>query len=176
VLRLSARGYNDDGSIGQEFDHLLLQVHAPDDPETAWLVDVGWGDGPLEPLFLLEPDVQRQGGRAFQLKPETCYLILAEKKVDGSWLRFYRFNLRPFQLPDFEPMCAYHQNSPESIFTQKRLVTIQRPDGQVTLSDQRLITTCETGLRGSGQREERMLAGEAEIRQILLDVFGIDLT
>jgi N-hydroxyarylamine O-acetyltransferase len=173
VLRLAGRGFNDDGSIGAEFDHLLLQVHAPDDPESAWLVDVGWGDGPLEPLLLLDPGIQRQGGRAFQIQPDGCHLVLTEKKADGSWLRFYRFNLRPFQLVDFEPMCSYHQSSPASIFTQKRLVTIQRPEGRDTLSGLRLIITSETGLRGSGQREERLLSGEEAVKSVLAALFGI---
>jgi N-hydroxyarylamine O-acetyltransferase len=175
VLRLSARGYNDGGTYGKEFDHLLLQVHAPDDPETAWLVDVGWGDGPLEPLLLLEPGIQRQRGRVFQLQPDGCYLILAEKKVYGSWLPFYRFNLHPYDLTDFGAMCMYHQSSPDSIFTQKRLATIQHLDGRVTLSNRRLIVTCESGLRGSGLRQERELSGEDEMRQVLAEVFGIIL-
>jgi N-hydroxyarylamine O-acetyltransferase len=173
VLRLSARGCNDDGTYGKEFDHLLLQVHAPDDPETAWLVDVGWGDGPLEPLLLLEPGLQRQHGRVFQLQPDGCHLILAEKKFDGSWLPFYRFNLHPFELTDFQEMCVYHQSSPDSIFTQKRVATIQHMDGRVTLTNHRLIVTRESGLRGSGLRQERELNDEDEVRQVLAETFGI---
>jgi N-hydroxyarylamine O-acetyltransferase len=173
VLRLSARGYNDDGTYGKEFDHLFLQVHAGDDPETARLVDVGWGDGPLEPLRLLDTHPQRLGGRVFQLQPDTCCLILSEKKVDGSWLPFYRFNLRPYTLDDFTPMCAYHQSSPDSIFTQKRIAVLQRPDGRDTLSELRLVQTRETGLRGSGERIERLLNGESEMHQVLADLFGI---
>jgi N-hydroxyarylamine O-acetyltransferase len=175
VLHLAARGYNDDGTYGKEFDHLLLQVHAPDDPETAWLVDAGWGDGPLEPLLLLEPGLQRQRGRAFQLQPDGCHLILSEKKFDGSWLPFYRFNLHPFALTDFQAMCMYHQSSPYSIFTQKRLATMQHLDGRVTLSNRRLIVTRESGLRGSRQRQERELSGEDEMRQVLAGMFGIIL-
>jgi N-hydroxyarylamine O-acetyltransferase len=68
------------------------------------------------------------------------------------------------------------QSSPDSIFTQKRLATISRPDGRITLSDMRLITTRETGLRGSGEREERTLSSEAEVNQVLLEVFGIDVS
>jgi N-hydroxyarylamine O-acetyltransferase len=176
VLRLSASGHKDDGSYAQEFDHLILQVHEPDDPETVWLVDVGWGDGPLEPLRMLEPGIQRQGGRVFQLQPDTCYLVLNEKTADDEWLKLYRFNLRPYPISEFQPMCNYHQSSPDSIFTQKRLATISRPDGRITLSDMRLITTRETGLRGSGEREERTLSSEAEVNQVLLEVFGIDVS
>jgi N-hydroxyarylamine O-acetyltransferase len=175
VLRLSASSLNDDGSYTALFDHLILQVHAPDDPETAWLVDVGWGDGPLEPLRMLEPGVQRQGGRVFQLQPDTCNLVLAEKTAQETWHPMFRFDLRAYDLEEFAPMCQYHQTSPDSIFTQKRIATLLRPDGRITLSDLRLITTRESGLRGSGMREERQLGSEDEFRVTLRGQFGIVL-
>jgi N-hydroxyarylamine O-acetyltransferase len=175
VLRLSASSANDDGSYSAAFDHLILQVHAPDDPETAWLVDVGWGDGPLEPLRMLEMGPQRQGGRVFRLQPETCYLALEEQTAEGDWLRHYRFNLVPFPLEAFAGMCHYHQASPESIFTQKRLATRFLPDGRATLTGLRLVLTRGTGPRGSNTKEERDLRDEGEARRVLAEIFGITL-
>lgn len=66
VLRLSASSVSDDGAYLADFEHLALQVQSVDDPETAWLVDVGWGDGPSEPLRLLEMDAQERDGRVFR--------------------------------------------------------------------------------------------------------------
>lgn len=175
VLRLSASSANDDSSYAPEFDHLIHQVHVPDDPETAWLVDVGWGDGPLEPLRMLEMGLQRQSGRVFRFQPDTCYLVLEELAADGRWLKHYRFNLVPHSLDEIAGMCHYHQTSPESMFTQKRLATIFLPDGRVTLSDLRLIRTHGTGVHGSNLKEERDLFDEEEARQVLRVIFGIDL-
>ncbi len=174
VLRLSASSANDDGSYASEFGHLILQVHVPDDPETAWLVDVGWGDGPLEPLRMLEMGPQRQGGRVFRFQPDTCYLVLEERTADGRWLKHYRFNLVPHSLDEFAGMCHYHQTSPESMFTQKRLATLYLPDGRVTLSGLRLIYTRGNGACGSNPKEERELSNEEEACQVLREIFGID--
>ncbi len=51
VTLLSARSINADGSLSQDYDHLVLIAQAPDDP-TRWLVDVGYGDSSIEPLRL----------------------------------------------------------------------------------------------------------------------------
>ena len=64
-------------------------------------------------------------------------------------------------------MCRYHQTSPQSHFTRKRVCSLATPDGRVTLSDLRLITT-----RG-GVREERMLASEEEHAAMLRELFGV---
>jgi len=64
-------------------------------------------------------------------------------------------------------MCLYHQTSPQSHFTQKRICSLATPDGRVTLSDLRLITT------RNGVREERMLETEAEHTVALRELFGI---
>ena len=66
-------------------------------------------------------------------------------------------------------MCHYHQTSPRSHFTQRRLCSLATPDGRVTLSGMRLITT------QSGERQERELADEREYDQALRQLFGIEL-
>jgi N-hydroxyarylamine O-acetyltransferase len=178
VVLLSAAGANDDGSYAHEFDHLLLQVHGAREVNSSedngpWLVDVGWGNGPLEPLQMLEMGVQRQGDRSFKIVPESCWLVLTEKVIEegqaARWIKHYAFTLRPRSREEFDEMCQYHQISPESIFTQKRICSLYVPGGRVSLSKNRLITT-----RG-GSREERDLADEGEVRRVLKDQFGIDL-
>lgn len=173
VTRLNARGINDDGSYSIEFDHLALAVRAPANPGATWLVDVGWGNGPLEPLRLSAEDEQRQGERLFRLRAVGEYLHLEEAlaRYSGSreWIGHYAFTLQPHVLEDFAAACLYQQTSPESIFTRKRMCTLYLPDGRVTLSDLRLITT-----RG-GVREERDLPGEDAARQVLVEWFGVVL-
>ncbi len=185
VTLLNARGVNDDGSYAIEFDHLALMVHCPRDaayradrsgpaaPATPWLADIGWGNGPLEPLRLVEAVEQRQEERLFRLVREKEYLVLEEQaaREDGGphWISHYAFTLQPRTTADFLPACQYHSTSPRSIFTQKRLCTLYLPDGRATLSEKRLILT------RAGVREERELSGEAEERQVLKEVFGIDL-
>ena len=66
-------------------------------------------------------------------------------------------------------MCRYHQTSPESSFTRRRVCTRATPDGRITLSDRRLITT------RAGERQERELADEDEVRAVLREWFGVEL-
>lgn len=174
VTLMNARGLEDDGSYGPEFDHLALKVLSPDQPE-AWLVDAGWGNGPIQPLKLLDTGLQRQAGRAFQIQRQGEYLVLAERlEGEGRWIQHYAFTLQPHELRDFYDCCLYHQTSPASTFTRKRICSLFLEDGHLTLSDspeagRRLITT------RNGSREERAVGDEAEFRQILKDMFGVDL-
>lgn len=167
---LSAASANDDGSFLADFEHMALRVICPDDRGQAWLADVGWGNGFLEPLRLEPGLVQRQSQRVYRLEPQEERLIFAEQQQPDSWLWHYRFSLQPRRLAEFDEMCAYMQSSPDSLFTQKQLCTRFSPDGRITLSNLKLITTGAGGLR-----EERVLSGEAEARAVLKDLFGIDL-
>lgn len=65
-------------------------------------------------------------------------------------------------------MCLYYQTSPQSHFTRARLCTLATPEGRVTLSGTRLITTDE-----GGGRRERTLAGEREYEEALREYFGV---
>jgi N-hydroxyarylamine O-acetyltransferase len=171
---MNARSLEDDGSYGPEYDHLALQVLCPDD-SIPWLVDVGWGNGPFEPLNLSDTGVQRQGNRAFQLQHAGEYLELAEQLVEnGRWIKHYAFTQQPYTLQDFSACCQFHQTSPNSIFTSKRICSIFLKDGHVTLSDSpsggcRLITTRH------GAREERPISSEVEFRQVLREVFSVHI-
>ncbi len=63
VTLLSAQVAHQDGSFGQEFDHLALRV----DLEEPWLADVGFGDCFLDPLRLDSREDQPQNGRVYRL-------------------------------------------------------------------------------------------------------------
>jgi N-hydroxyarylamine O-acetyltransferase len=185
VVLLNARGVRDDGAYSREFDHMALQVTCPDEPERPWLVDVGWGNGPLAPLRLDEPGVQSQGERLFKIHREDEYFLLTEHipeealekglAEDGPdvkearWIKHYAFTLIPRAYEDFYECCQYHSTSPDSFFAHGRLCSLFLPNGRITLSELHLITTRD------GIREERSLAGEDEFRVILKDWFAIDL-
>ncbi len=172
VTLLNAQGVNDDGSYAMEFDHLALLVACPGDGETRWLADVGFGDGPLEPLRLVTETEQSQGDRAFKIRTEGSYLLLTEQVVreEGrrEWIKHYVFTLQPHEYADFFAACQYHSTSPKSMFTQKRLCTLFLPDGRVTLSERQLILTRD------GVREAREIR-EDEVPQVLKTYFDVIL-
>jgi N-hydroxyarylamine O-acetyltransferase len=131
VTLLSARVPQPDGSDGPEFDHLTLRV----DLEESWLADVGFGDSFMEPLRLKTGIEQEQDGRRFRIVDFGELLHVERAEPGGGWKREYSFTLKPRHLREFAGMCHYHQTSPESPFTRKRLCTIATPEGRITLSD-----------------------------------------
>jgi len=164
VTLLSAEVAHDAGGFSPEFDHLALLVHLTED----WLVDVGFGDSFLRPVRLTEDFEQVQGERAYRFERLGDYWVLQHK--ENGWISSYRFTLYPYKLTDFVERCHFHQSSPESHFTQKRLCTLATPSGRVTLSEQKLIVTTEKG------RQERLLANRDEYLAALAEQFGIFLS
>lgn len=163
VAMLSASVAKNEGGFGPDFDHMTLMVSLKE----RWLVDVGFGDSFQQPLLIDSRDVQPEGERSYQLEDDGSYLVLKEKKNDGEWKAQYRFSLQPWGLGDYEEMCRYHQTSPQSTFTQKRLCSMAKPNGRATLSDMRLIETV------GEEKRERILADESEYKATLEKEFGI---
>jgi len=165
VTLLSARVPRDDGSHSPEFDHLALRVEL-DEP---WLADVGFGDSFVEPLRLQVDLEQPQDKRNFRIVDEGGFLHMEMAEGGKGWRRQYSFTLEPRKLEDFAPMCHYHQTSPDSPFTRKKVCSLATPNGRVTLADGKLIET-----RG-GVREESALDSEEQWRAALQRHFGVVL-
>lgn len=170
VELLSARVGGSDRELCQEFDHLTLKVSCPiGSGDQAWLADVGFGDAFLAPLILGRADEQIDGLRAYRLEQLGDSVWLWERDFAGQWSRQYRFTIEPRAFTDFAAMCVYHQTSPTSLFTQKRVVTRATPTGRVTLRDQRLIMTRQ------GVPTDWPVTGDDDYRARLRQHFGIDL-
>lgn len=167
VEMISAEVANAEGAYGPEFDHLALLVTL----DERWLADVGFGDSFREPLSLDKKGEQRQDGRSYRIDSAGDRLILQWRdEQDSEWKAQYRFTLRPFEYADFEEICRYHQTSPLSHFRQNRICSRATPDGRVTLSGMKLITTSS-----QSQRQERLLNNEEEVALVLREYFGIVL-
>lgn len=162
---LSARVARQDASFGPEFDHLTLRV----DLDRPWLADVGFGESFIEPLRLLPGIAQKDGSQIYRVSENAGALQLEKWDTDGTWKAQYRFTLQARQIQEFAEMCDYHQTSPDSSFTRKRLCTRATPEGRITLSDLKLI------IARDGKKEERMLASEEEWRTALRQYFDIVL-
>jgi N-hydroxyarylamine O-acetyltransferase len=165
VSLLSARVPRENGTRTPEFDHLALRV----DLKEPWLADVGFGDSFLDPLRLQAGLEQAQDGHNFRITEREGWLEVERMEQDGSWKVRYFFRLRPRRLTEFAPMCDYHQTSPQSPFTRKRVCTKPTPEGRVTLADQRLIVT-----KGK-EKTETLLDSDEEWRIALRKYFGVVL-
>ena len=162
---LSACVTGADGRLGPEFDHLTLMIELDD----RWLVDVGFGDSFRRPLRLDARGEQLDPVGAFRIVETDDRWALERRDDDGTWSEQYRFSLTSRALPDFAPMCRYHQGSPDSIFTRKRVCSLALPEGRVSLSDRRLIVTTQR------QRTETEIPDDAQYLAVLRERFGIQL-
>jgi N-hydroxyarylamine O-acetyltransferase len=131
-----------------------------------WLADVGFGDSFVEPLSLDDPREQIQRGVGYKIEKEGEHLTVKERQPGREWSSSYQFTLQPRALPAFAAMCRWQQTAPESHFTQKLICSRATPDGRITLSDDRLITTRKE------KREERLLDAR-ERQEVLAEQFGI---
>jgi N-hydroxyarylamine O-acetyltransferase len=163
VTLLSARVPAGDGSYSPEFDHLTLRV----DLNEPWLADVGFGDCFVDPLRLEVGLEQEERGNCFRIVEAGESLRLERRDADAAWRTEYLFSLKPHRLEEFADMCRYHQTSPKSPFTRKRVCSLAREDGRITLSDMKLITTRD------GRREERLLETDVEWQGALAQHFGM---
>ncbi|HKE59131.1 MAG TPA: arylamine N-acetyltransferase [Pyrinomonadaceae bacterium] len=165
VAMLSAGVARPQGGFSPDFDHMTLMVTPPNSER--WLADVGFGESFVEPLRLDERAEQAEGTQSFRIVTENGHLILMNRKHGEEWTAQYRFTLQPYSYADYEEMCHFHQTSPDSHFTKARLCSLATPDGRITLSDMRLITT------SAKHRDERLIATAEEYARVLRDEFGI---
>ena len=164
VERLSAQVANATGEFSCDFDHMTLLVTL-DEP---WLVDVGFGESFIEPLRVDERGPQLQAGRAYRIEAADNYLVgLQLDDMENAWKPFYRFTLTPYDYPDFEELCCFHQTSPESHFTQNRICSMLTPSGRISLTDTRLIVT------ERDERSEQPIASPEQYERLLREHFGI---
>lgn len=164
VELLAAEVSDGEGNWGIAFDHIALRVKLNPDR----LADVGFGDSFIEPLLL--------EGTGAQTQERGCYNIISRGQYkiyqmldNGSWRDQYRFTLEPHALIDFSGGCEYHQTSPASGMTKRRVCSRATPEGRITLSDMKWITT------KNGEREMHLLSDDAEYWAILWKYFKIRL-
>ena len=156
VMRAQRR----DTSIG---NHLILCV----DLDEPYLVDVGLGDGPIEPIPLREGAYQ-QGWRTMRL----------ERLKDGWW-RFHNderamapsfdFEHRPADWDLLAQKCRWQQSNPDSRFVQNAICLWHRPDGIVAMVGRVLKTTSQRGIT------EHIVGSADEYVSTLAKSFGLQL-
>jgi N-hydroxyarylamine O-acetyltransferase len=166
VERLSARVLDGEGTAGPPFDHLALQVTIGGEH---WLADVGFGDGFERPLRLCPGVIQAQSDREYRLRHEGQEWLVEERRSTVGWRGLYWVGEQPRRLEEFTDRCHYHQTAQSSPFTRGRLCTRATPRGRLTLSGRRLIEA------DRGERRERELGSEDEVRQALREHFAIVL-
>lgn len=122
--------------FGRPYDHMAIVVNLNNQK---WLVDVGFGDGPITPLKINVGEVQMDYTRYWRIDTDPDENLILRMSNDTNYFKSkYLFTTDEKQLIQFMEMCEYHQNSQDSPFTQKKLVTLLTNNGRVTLTDRHL--------------------------------------
>lgn len=108
-----------------ERNHLVLLVQL----EQPYLVDVGFGNGFLEPLPLVEGEYEQDGFVYKLRRGEERWQF--ENHANGG--PGFDFTLAPHALSDFAEQCHELQTSPDSGFVRLTVCHRRTPDGVVSL-------------------------------------------
>ncbi|MBL8007035.1 MAG: arylamine N-acetyltransferase [Ignavibacteria bacterium] len=142
VKMISARVNSGDGKYGEEFDHLAIVVEL----DELWLADVGFGDSFIEPVSVNMNKSQKNLNGWFKISKSDSeiyseYLKISKSYDNTEYSDEYIFTLKERKWYEFNEMNIYHQTSPDSPFTRKKLCTIAKENGRITLTDQKLTVT-----------------------------------
>jgi N-hydroxyarylamine O-acetyltransferase len=162
---ISARVSHGDGTFGAEYDHLAILVQIGD---TEYLVDVGFGDFAAEPLKFVLNVEQIDDNGIFLIRKQTDEYFEVVKKNGKDWKSEYIFKDSARDLAEFAGMCDFHQTSPESHFTRRKVCSIMTENGRKTLTDKKFIETKD------GEKHETEVNSDDEFYQILEREFGIE--
>jgi N-hydroxyarylamine O-acetyltransferase len=154
----------DDGMRPRTHMLLLLEL-----PEGRYIADVGFGGLTLTaPLALDAHGVQPTPHEGFRIvRDGTVYAV--EAQVGGAAKTLYRFDLQPQRRIDIEVLNHFVATHPSSPFLVSLMAARAAPDGRYALRDNRLTA------RRAGAVEQREIGTAAELRQVLVEVFGIEV-
>lgn len=161
---IAARVFKD-GQLGREMDHAAILVHME---QKAYLVDVGFGDSFLSPKIVYPGELQMDYNRYFRIDKNADGNYTLSKSEDSiSFEEQYLFSKQKRQWIEFIDMCNFHQHNPASHFTRKKIISVAKPDGRLTLSDQKLVN------HKLGERHEQPILNHDEFCVLLEQHFGI---
>jgi len=162
---VSARVFDIAEKYGDEFDHLAVIVSFHNEQ---WLTDVGFGEFAFSPLKILTGIEQKDERGIFRINQFDEEYIAVQKQIPGGWKNEYLFSLIPRNISEFSEKCYYHQTSPDSHFTQKKLCSIPTQNGRITLTDKSLKITNNESI------EEKEIKNEEQFYQLLKEYFSIE--
>ncbi|MGW5753644.1 arylamine N-acetyltransferase family protein [Nocardia rhamnosiphila] len=153
--------------------HALLRVTTADD-DRAWLCDVGFGSGPLEPLELTARDDEFTAGAwRFRLEhgadEQGAELWILHHFSRNGWLTRRTFTMNPQYRIDQAVGNHYVSTSPHSPFTTRPIAQRFHPEVHHMLDGVTLITGYPDG---TGETRD---VARTDVPKILAEIFDIEL-
>lgn len=160
--QVSARVYDKEKGYGKEFDHLAIIVTIDSEE---YLSDVGFGDFTFEPLKIDIGEIQNDERGTFIIDKHDDNYLSVNKVENGEITPTYIFRPEKRDFKEFQKMCEYHQTSPDSSFTQKRLISLPTIGGRITITANKLKIT------ELGSTTVLEIKDEDEFKQYLISLF-----
>lgn len=166
AIRVSARVYDPNKGYGKEFDHFSIIVTINN---TKYLTDVGFGEFTFEPLEIQLGIIQNDERGNYLIDNYENKYFRVNKVQKEQLTSEYIFSETARTFLEFEEMCIYHQTSPDSHFTRKRLITLPTENGRITISGNTLK------IKEFDLMTEILLKNETEFKNELLKKFKVKI-
>lgn len=121
-----------------DFSHMALIVTIDN---LSYLVDVGNGKSFGNPLNIHNIYTSQSEGTLATVKPYNSEYYGLYYFIKNKWTIRYIFNLNKKVRADFKEVCHFVEFSPQSPFTQNKLVSMLFDTKRVTLSSEKLSST-----------------------------------
>jgi N-hydroxyarylamine O-acetyltransferase len=150
-----------EASIG---NHLVLKVELD---EGVYLADVGFGDGPIDPVRITPGEFHSHGFAYMLAQADTDWWRLHNHPFGGA--ASFDFRLHAADESVLAERCRYLQTAPTSSFVQTLVVQRYTSAGLTTLRGRVLRRTTPTG------HTERLLQNAGEFDRALQSEFGLEI-
>lgn len=155
------------GIYGADFGHIALITNIGGEQ---YLLDVGFGDGFIEPLKLVYNTPQRQYGTYYRFRSLPAGEVLLEKSADDKeYQQMFKFTRVLRTLSEFSPLCEFHQFAPQAPFNKQALCTRPTLTGRITLSNKSL------SIKKGKEKQDMQVATPADFDALLEQLFNIRL-
>jgi N-hydroxyarylamine O-acetyltransferase len=157
---------NERGASGLA-NHLCLLVRMPDDPDSIYLADVGFGGSMIEPIPLLASQHEQAPFRIGLRQLDDGHWQFQEKS--GADTVSYDFLAEPGSEAAMSERCKQLQTDPSSSFILNLVAQKRTPETHVSLRGRVLTITTVTG------KETQTLQSRAELTDTLRNTFQLDV-
>lgn len=132
---ISARVHTKNGEYSPDYDHLAIIVNIENQE---YLVDVGFGKFSLEPLKLQMTEEINDSFGQFKFDKYDNNYYRVNEIINDDLIPQYMFKNEERELYEFNERREFHQTSDDSHFTEKKLISIAKSDGRITLNNSQL--------------------------------------
>jgi len=167
ITRVAAAVRREERGDAALANHLCLLVRLPDDSETVYLADVGFGGSMIEPIRLETSRHEQAPFRIGLRQLDDGHWQFREES--GAESVSYDFLAEPGDEPAMSEKCRLLQTDPNSSFILNLVAQKRTPETHVVLRGRVLTTNTVSG------KETRLLKSRGDLADTLKKVFQLDV-